>query len=94
MEDDMTTTEASRALDDIEPLLVRPRIARRLLGNCGPERLWALINSGEIKSYKDGNARRISVASIKLYVARQLAQAKDEPHTPRAQATGSTRAAP
>jgi hypothetical protein len=57
---------------DLEPLLVRPRQAMKLLG-CGADRLWALIKLGEIESFLDGTARRISLGSIKAYVARQLA---------------------
>jgi hypothetical protein len=60
----------------VEPLVVRPRDARRMLGGCGNERLWALINSGQLKSFLDGRARRISVASIKEYVERHLAAAE------------------
>jgi hypothetical protein len=69
------TIEARRVFDDVEPLVVRPRVARRMLGNCGTERLWELINSGEIESYLDGKARRITVSSIKAHIARQLAAA-------------------
>src|SRR6516225_12184815 len=67
------TIEAGRLFDDVEPLLVRPRIARQMLGNIGTERLWSLINSGELESYLDGRARRITVASIKAHVEHQLA---------------------
>jgi hypothetical protein len=79
----MNMTEAGRTLDDIEPLVVRPRVARRMLGNCGTERLWELINSGEIESYLDGKARRITVSSIKAHIARQLAEAKANAAEPR-----------
>jgi hypothetical protein len=61
------------ALASVEALVVRPRVARRMLGDCGNERLWQLINSGEIRSFLDGKARRISVPSIKEYIDRQLA---------------------
>jgi hypothetical protein len=67
------TIEAGRLFDDVEPLLVRPRVARRMLGNIGTERLWELINSGELESYLDGRARRITVASIKAHIASRLA---------------------
>jgi hypothetical protein len=68
-----STIEARRVFDDVEPLVVRPRVARRMLGNCGTERLWELINSGELESYLDGRARLITVASIKAHIARKLA---------------------
>ena len=61
------------------PLVVRPRAARRLLGNCGNERLYELLNSGAIQSFVDGRARLISVASINRYVADRLAGAGGTP---------------
>lgn len=64
-------TPLSSTAPPIEPLLVRPRVAAQLLG-CGYDKLWSLIKSGEIESFLDGTARRISVISIKSYVARQL----------------------
>jgi len=57
------------------PLVVRPRAARKLLGDCGNERLYELLNSGAIQSFVDGRARLISVASISRYVADRLAGA-------------------
>jgi hypothetical protein len=50
-----------------------------MLGNCGTERLWELINSGELESYLDGRARRITVASIKAHIARKLAAQSPQP---------------
>jgi hypothetical protein len=38
-------------------------------------RLYRLMRSGELPSYWDGRARRITVASIHDYVARRLADA-------------------
>jgi hypothetical protein len=77
------TDKPQRALSDIEPIVVRPRIACRMLGGIGAEHLWHLINSGELESYLDGRARRITVASIKAHIARQLAK---DPHDPSAPA--------
>jgi excisionase family DNA binding protein len=39
----------------------------------GMTRLYELIKSGEIESYRDGKARKIVVASLKAYVDRQIA---------------------
>ena len=63
----------------ILPLVVRPRDARKLLGNCGNERLYELLNSGVLESFVDGRARLISVASINRYIADRLAGAGGPP---------------
>jgi excisionase family DNA binding protein len=55
----------------IEPLLVRPREARQLLA-IGNTRLYQLIGAGELDSVSNGRARRITLASIKDYIARHL----------------------
>jgi hypothetical protein len=56
----------------VEPLLVRPRDAWRMLG-CGNTRGYELLTSGELVSFLDGRARKITVQSIHAYIARQLA---------------------
>jgi hypothetical protein len=60
-------------------LLVRPRVARRLLGNCGNERLYELLKMGVLESFVEGRARYISVASIHRYIADRLAAASGTP---------------
>jgi len=57
---------------DIEPLVVKPKVAWKLLG-CGNTRGYELLAAGELESYKDGRSRKITVASIKAFVARQVA---------------------
>jgi excisionase family DNA binding protein len=59
---------------DHDPLAVRPREASRLLG-IGNTRLYQLISAGELDSYLDGRARRITMESIRARVARLLAAA-------------------
>jgi hypothetical protein len=49
-----------------------------MLGNIGPDRLWKLIKAGELDSYLVGRSRFITVESIERYVARHLAEARDE----------------
>jgi excisionase family DNA binding protein len=56
-----------------EQLVVRPADAERMLG-CSHFTLYKLLGSGELKSFKLGKARRITVESIKAYIARQLEQ--------------------
>jgi hypothetical protein len=55
-----------------EPLLVRPRTAWRLLG-CGNTHGYALLNAGELESFLDGRARKITVESIHRLIERRLA---------------------
>jgi hypothetical protein len=55
-----------------EPLVVSPRRARSLL-DVGNTRLYELIGSGELESFKAGKSRKITMASIRAYVARRLA---------------------
>jgi excisionase family DNA binding protein len=64
----------STGLGDDERLVVSPRRTAVLL-DCGVTRVYELINSGELESYKDGAARKIVVASIRDYIARKLSQA-------------------
>lgn len=60
------------------PLVVRPRAAREML-SCANERLYQLLNSGELESFRDGRARLITVASIHAYIRRRLAEAGGAP---------------
>jgi excisionase family DNA binding protein len=53
----------------LEPLAVSPRQACLLLG-IGNTRLYQLIGNRELVAYKDGRARRITLASIRDRVAR------------------------
>jgi excisionase family DNA binding protein len=59
---------------DVEPLVVKPKVAWKMLG-CGNTRGYELLAAGELESYKDGRSRKITVASIKAFVNRQLAAA-------------------
>ena len=73
----MATTSIDRppvilADDQPEPLVVRPRVAWRLL-DCGNAYGYRLIAAGELESYRDGRARKITVESIHRYIKRRLA---------------------
>jgi excisionase family DNA binding protein len=70
------------------PLVVAPREAARLLA-LGPSSLYGLLRAGELESFRDGRSRKITMRSIKKYLARQLAAARADgwgpwPHNPRA----------
>jgi hypothetical protein len=56
---------------DHEPLVVKPKTAWRMLA-CGNTRGYELIAAGELESFRDGRSRKITVASIKSYIARRL----------------------
>jgi excisionase family DNA binding protein len=45
---------------------------------CGNTRGYELIAAGELESYKDGASRKITVASIRRYIERQLASSSEE----------------
>ena len=58
---------------DAEPLLVKPADAARMLG-CGRTRIYELVNAREIDLFRDGRSRKITVASIRRYIKRRLAE--------------------
>lgn len=60
----------------ITPIVVRPRGAKTMLGNCSDDELYDLIRKGELESFLDGRRRLITVESIKAHIARGLAAAK------------------
>src|SRR6516162_3530059 len=62
----------ARGSGQLEPLAVSPRQACLLLG-VGNTRLYQLIGNGELQSYREGRARRITLESIRGRVARKLA---------------------
>jgi hypothetical protein len=53
------------------PIAVSPKQAGMML-NYGQTSIFKLMKSGELKSFVDGNARRILVASIHDYIARKI----------------------
>jgi excisionase family DNA binding protein len=71
--DTMTSTPSAgpASPDAIYPLVVRPREACRLLA-VGNTRLYQLIGNGELETYLDGRSRRITIGSIRAYIARRL----------------------
>jgi hypothetical protein len=63
--------------DALEPLVVSQKTAC-LMMSVGPTRLYELLNTGELESFRDGASRKITLASIKARVDRCLARAKAE----------------
>jgi len=72
--DHLEITERPVERGELPPLLVRPRTAWRLLG-VGNTRGYELLKAGELLSFLDGRARKITLESIHKYIARKLASA-------------------
>jgi hypothetical protein len=60
----------SKTNDDTQ-LVVSPRKGAAAL-DVGLTRVYELINSGQLQSYHDGKSRKIVVASLEAYIARQI----------------------
>jgi hypothetical protein len=56
---------------DLGPLVVKPKIAWQML-QCSNTRGYELLAAGELDSFLDGCSRKITVDSIRRYIARQL----------------------
>jgi hypothetical protein len=63
-----------------EPLVVKPKIAWRMLA-CSNTRGYELIAVGELDSFLDGRSRKITVESIRRYIARRLAPTENSMST-------------
>jgi hypothetical protein len=70
----METSHSRVTGREVERLLVRPRDAWQMLG-CGNTHGYALLKAGELESFLDGRARKITTASIHSYIAKKLAEA-------------------
>jgi hypothetical protein len=66
--------------DEVATLVVSPKNAALLL-DVGVTRLYELINATEIESFRAGKSRKVVVASIKAYVARQIAAEATKPRS-------------
>jgi excisionase family DNA binding protein len=56
---------------EIEPPVVKPRVAWKLL-LCGNTKGYELLQSGELDSFLDGGSRKITMASIHRYIDMRL----------------------
>lgn len=61
----------STAISDVGVLVVKPKQARLMLA-CSHTRLYELIAARELESFRDGRSRKITVESIKRYIAQRL----------------------
>jgi hypothetical protein len=62
-------------VDEITPLIVKPKVAWKLLG-CSNTRGYELLAAGELDSFLDGRSRKITVESIYRYIRRRLADSR------------------
>ena len=56
---------------EFEPLVVRPVVARQMLGNCSQDEIYRKLQNGDLQSYLDGRRRLITVESIKQDIVRK-----------------------
>jgi excisionase family DNA binding protein len=70
----MSIQSTGLAADEIG-LVVSPKRACALL-DCSRPTLYGMINSGELRSYKDGSSRKILTSSIMQRIERKLAEAQ------------------
>jgi hypothetical protein len=61
----------STAPSDVVPLLVKPKVAWKMLA-CSNTRGYELLAAGELDSFLDGRSRKITVDSIRRYITRRL----------------------
>lgn len=54
------------------PLVASPKVVCRML-DCGLTRLYELLARGELQSFTEGRARKITLSSIEDFIARRLA---------------------
>jgi hypothetical protein len=62
--------------EEVEPLVVKPKVAWKLLA-CSNTRGYELLSAGELESFLDGRSRKIIVASIHRFIARRLAAERE-----------------
>lgn len=60
-------------LSDGRPIVASVNETMTALG-IGREKIYQLLNSGELESYRDGGSRKILWRSIEAYVERRLKQ--------------------
>lgn len=56
-------------------LVVKPSAAMAMLA-CSRTRLYELVNTKQLESFRDGSSRKITVSSIRAYIARHLSEAE------------------
>jgi hypothetical protein len=67
----MSITSTGLSDSEFGPLAVKPKKACHML-DCGITRLYELIGARELDSFLDGRSRKITTASIRRYIEKQL----------------------
>jgi len=62
---------STRSANIVDPLVVKPRVAWKML-SCSHSRGYELIAAKELESFKDGRSRKITMDSIRRYIARRV----------------------
>jgi len=70
--------DSKRLGDPVGPLVVKPRTACLML-SCSHKRLYQMLGDGQLESFTNGRSRLITVASIRLLIARGLAASAAAP---------------
>ena len=89
---------SSTAPADFEPLVVKPKVAWKMLA-CSNTRGYELLAAGQLDSFLDGRSRKITVASIHRFIAQRVASTRSttaqsqSPRRKRAEARRDTSAA-
>jgi hypothetical protein len=74
------TLRPNFAIGSTEPIVVSPRRARQML-DVGNTRIYELLKEHKLESYLDGRSRKITVESIRRYIAERLDEAtKSDSH--------------
>src|SRR5262249_24097334 len=60
---------------DVGPLVVKPKVAWQML-SCSNTRGYELLAAGELDSFRDGRSRKVTVESIRRYIAQRLASSR------------------
>lgn len=69
---------APSAVDHEEPLVVRPKRARRILGDPSESTFWNWVRQGEFEIVRVGpNLTWVTVASLRAFIARHTVDTAD-----------------
>jgi hypothetical protein len=67
----------------VGPLAVSPKKAGVML-DLGQTSIYALIKNGELETYQEGRARKITMRSIRARIERKIAESAASPERPSA----------